>query len=439
MIFWLTLVTVLVLIQALMVAGEFALVTVDRDQMERMAGEGNRRARGVLKSLKSVSFQLSGAQFGITWTTLASGAVLEPALGRPFAQLLEGVAFIPEGSRFQLGIGIAFVVSTAIQMVIGELIPKNLAIAKPAFSAFAFVPPLRLHNAVLKPIIHFLNESANVIMRWSGMHPREELTGVRSLEELELLVKSVSGAGFQAGPDDGQVFSLLTRALELPERKAAEIMVPRLEVEAISKDATVEHLVALALRTGHSRFPVYEQSVDDALHMVHVKNVYQVPQEARATTPITQIMKDACIVPESRDLQSLFIEMGRKRTQLALVVDEYGGTAGILTIEDIVEEIIGEILDEYDPDDATPTGPSGVGERVLSGQAHREQVRHECGLELPEGNFQTLAGFLLKKLGHIPIVGEKVSYSSWELEVTEMQGLRIAQVKIAPARPAETT
>lgn len=429
MIVWfLAAVVVLVVIQALMVAGEFALMTVDRNQIERRAQEGDRRAKGVLKSLKSVSFQLSGAQFGITWTTLASGAILEPALGRPIAQLLEGVPFIPEDSRFRLALGLGFVLSTAIQMVIGELIPKNLAIAKPEFSAFAFVPPLRWHNAALKPLIHFLNESANVIMRWFGMHPREELTGVRSLEELELMVRSMA----KSSSDDGQAITLLTRALGLPDRRADEVIVHRLEVEAISKDSTVDELVRLSLRTGHSRFPVYDQSLDDAVNVVHIKDVFGVPADRRSTTRVAEIMHKAYVVPEARDLQTIFVEIRQQRTHLALVTDEYGGTAGLLTLEDIVEEITGEIFDEHDSVDSTPDGNPDAGFRILDGRSHREQVEDECGFLIPDGDFETLAGFLLATLGRIPTAGDLVFYGGWTFEVAQMEKLRIASVLVTP-------
>jgi len=427
-IFWLSGVALLVFIQALMVAGEFALMTVDRNLIERMAEEGNRRAKGILKSLKSVSFQLSGAQFGITWTTLASGAILEPALGRPIAGLLESAPFIAEASRFQVAIALGFVLSTAIQMVIGELIPKNLAIAKPRFSAFAFVPPLRWHNAALRPLIHFLNESASVIMRWFGMHPREELTGVRSLEELELMVRSLS----KSNSDAGQSFALLSRALALPYRTAGEVIVPRLEVEAIAKDASIDDLVKLSLKTGRSRFPVYEVSLDDAVHLVQIKDVYRVDAEARSRTSVAEIMTKAYIVPESRDVQSILVEMGEEQTHLALVADEYGGTAGILTVEDIVEEITGEIFDEHDTVQSTVATPAPNGAQVMDGSAHRDEVAGGTGVELPEGHFETLAGFLLERLGHIPLAGEQVHYAGWTFEVTSMDQRRIAQVKVTP-------
>lgn len=429
MIAWyLAAVVVLVVVQALMVAGEFALMTVDRNQIERRAQEGDRRAKGVLKSLKSVSFQLSGAQFGITWTTLAAGAILEPALGRPIERLLEGVAFIPEDSRFKLALGLGFVLSTAIQMVIGELIPKNLAIAKPEFSAFAFVPPLRWHNAALKPLIHFLNESASVIMRWFGMHPREELTGVRSLEELELMVRSMA----KSSSDGGQAITLLTRALGLPDRHADEVIVHRLEVQAISKDATVDALVKLSLRTGHSRFPVYDRSLDDAVHVVHIKDVFGVPADRRSATRVSEIMHEAYIVPETRDLQTIFGEIRQQRTHLALITDEYGGTAGVLTLEDIVEEITGEIFDEHDSVDSPPDGHPDAGSQLLDGHSHRDQVEDQCGFLIPDGDFETLAGFLLATFGRIPTAGDQALYEGWTFEVTQMEKLRIASVLVTP-------
>lgn len=426
MVWFLVAVAVLVAIQALMVAGEFALMTVDRNQIERRAQEGDRRARGVLKSLKTVSFQLSGAQFGITWTTLASGAILEPALGRPIAGLLQAVPFIPEDSRITVGLGLGFVLSTAIQMVVGELVPKNLAIAKPEFSAYAFVPPLRWHNTALKPLIYFLNESANVIMRWFGMHPREELTGVRSLEELELMVRSMA----QSSSDDGQAVALLTRALALPDRHADEVIVHRLNMEAIAQGANIDELVKLSLRTGHSRFPVYEKSVDDAVNVVHIRDVFDVPPDQRSTTRVAQIMHKAYIVPESCDLQTLFVEMQKQRSHLVLVTDEYGGTAGLLTLEDIVEEITGEIFDEHDRADEAPSDNLGPGFCILDGNAHRDHVEEQCGFTLPEGHYETLAGFLLQNLGRIPVEGDQTSYEGWTFEVLQMKKLRIASVLV---------
>jgi CBS domain containing-hemolysin-like protein len=414
----------LILAHGFFVAGEFGLVAVDRNRIEQRADAGDSRAAGVLKALRSLSFQLSGAQLGITVTSLIVGFLAEPTIGRALRPLLDG-AGLSQRSALAVSIALALALATAAEMVVAELIPKNVAIAKPEPVALMVTGPLRAYNALFKPIILFLNASADWTVRLLRIEPREELIPVRSLEELRLLIHSSREGG--ALPEEE--FSLLARSISFPEKTAADALTPRTSVAAINSSETVAATLELALTTGHSRFPIYGSDLDDIVGVVHVKDCYGVAGEEREQTSVARVMQEPLVVPESRGLDSLLMEMRRDRKQLAVVVDEYGGTAGIVTIEDLLEEIVGDIEDEYDRRSETPRlteVPAGV--HVLSGMLHPDEVREECGLELPDGPYETLAGFVLWLLDRIPGQGDHVSYEGWELKVVEMEGHRIAKV-----------
>jgi CBS domain containing-hemolysin-like protein len=414
---------VLILGNGFFVIGEFALVSVDRTKIDGMADEGHRRAQSVQHALKTLSFQLSGAQLGITITSLLIGFIAEPTLGRALEPVVERLPFVPNDSSTAISIGAALVIATATQMVVSELIPQNLAISRPLGVSLAVSTPLRLFNTLFKPLIVFLNQAANWTVRLLGIEPRDELSAVHSLEELEVLIHS-SGEEGALPPED---FQLLSRSITFEGKVAADALVPRTAMVAIQKDKTLQEMADLAVETGHSRFPVYDQDLDDIAGIAYVKDLYRVGLEARSTTPVTEAMRPALVVPESRDLVSLLAEMRRERLQMTVVIDEFGGTAGILTLEDLVEEIVGEIEDEYDPSEPVERKvPKGV--FVIDGLARKDEVAEACGFEIPDGDYDTLAGFLLELFGRIPEVGDQVSYLDWELKVTAMDGKRIEQV-----------
>lgn len=422
----------LILVNAFFVAGEFALVAVDRDKIEHLAEEGGRSAAGVLKSLKQLSFELSGAQLGITWSSLLIGFLIEPSLGEPLAEIITRFG-LPEASSLGIGVTIALVITTATQMVAGELIPKNLAIARPVGMASAIATPMRIVNLAFKPLIVFLNASANAAVRLLGIEPRDELTAVHSLEELEVLIQSSKeGGGLKE-----EEFSLLARSMTFGDKVCADALTPRVTMVTLDMTGRIADLIEAVLHSGHSRFPVCREGIDDIVGVAHVKDSYPIPPERRAATPITEIMRDPLIVPESRELASLLSEMRRDRHQLVIVVDEYGGTAGIITIEDLLEEIVGEIADEHDPregDDHLTRPPSGI--HVVSGQSHASELEEMTGFILPEGDFETLGGFLLNALDRIPEQGAHVSHGGWEFKVIEMDRHRIARVLVVA--PPET-
>jgi CBS domain containing-hemolysin-like protein len=277
----------------------------------------------------------------------------------------------------------------------------------------------------------FLNASANWTVRLLGIEPREELMPVRSLAELDLLIRSSREGGALLEEE----YSLLSRSISFATRSAAEALVPRTSMIAVHRDQSYTELAAAALESGHSRFPVYGEDLDDIVGVAHVKDGYRIPLEERAGTAVGAIMRMPMVVPESRPLESLLLEMRRERQQMAIVADEYGGTAGIITLEDLLEEIVGEIEDEYDPSRAQPEAePAMEGVHVLPGGMHLGEVADACGLEIPEGPYDTLAGFLMWLCDGIPRQGDHISYQGWELKVVAMDRHRIEKVLICAPR-----
>jgi CBS domain containing-hemolysin-like protein len=417
-------VVLLILLNAFFVAGEFAIVAVDRSLVERRAQEGDRGARRILNSLRNLSFELSGAQLGITATSLILGAIAEPTLAVVIEPAIEALPFVSPGSSLAISLVIALIVATASQMVFGELVPKNLAIAKPYRSAVWFAIPMQVINRVLRALILFLNESANWTVRRLGIEPREELAGVRSMEELELMIRS-SG---EEGRLDYEELELLTRAIMFTEKVAADAMVPRVSVVGLSRHDSIAELRRTSAATGHSRFPVFDEDLDDIVGVVHVKDSITVPESRIPVTPVGEIAQEALQVPESSKLEYLLTELQRAGRGMAVVVDEYGGTAGVVTIEDLLEEIFGEIEDEYDPEAEPET--ETVESEILSGLLHRHEVEELVGFEWPEGRYETLGGYLVSRLGRFPQVEELIRVGGTTFEVLAMDGHRVDQVRV---------
>ena len=417
-------VVVLVLGTSFFVAVEFALVAVDRARIDRQAAEGDRRARVVAGLLSQLSFHLSGAQLGITITSVVLGFIAEPVV----AELLE-----PAFGRGP-SIVTALVLATVFQMVVGELVPKAVAIARPDRSARVLAPFAAVYGRLFGPLIRLLNNAANRAVRRFGIEPVEELTSVRSLEELEYLIRSSGEEGTLAP----EAYSLVRRALRFEDKIAADALVPRVDVVWIPADASVADLVGLAVESGRSRFPVCGVDLDDVVGVVHVKDVYRLPYEDRATTPVSQITIEAWVVPEVADLGELLDEFRRLGTHLAIVVDEYGGTAGVLTLEDVLEELVGEIDDEHDAAPHRLSAVLPVGIHELPGTLHPDEVLDACGFEIPEGPYETLAGFVVDRLARIPEAGARFEHAGWHVEVVEMDRLRVALVRLsAPALVSE--
>ncbi|CAN5122749.1 hemolysin family protein [soil metagenome] len=423
---------VLVLLTAFFVAGEFALVAVDRSRVKRLASEGNRRAAQVDRSLRQLSFELSGAQLGITITSLLTGAIAEPALAGVLEPLLAEVGWEGVTDRPAASIVLALIIANLASMLLGELVPKNFALAKPFGTAVAIAIPMSWVSRLLRPVILLLNKAANWTVRKLGIEPREALAGVRSLEELELIIRS-SGEG---GELDDAELSLLTRAISFTEKVAADVMVPRTSVTGLSQHDSVSDLRRVARETGHSRFPVFGADQDEIVGVVHVKDSFGVPSDRRSITPVGHVSKPALAVPESRPLDDLLIDLQRENRALATGVDEYGGFAGIVTIEDLLEEILGEISDEHDaPVAFSDELTVATGEAAeVSGLVNRHDFEEQFDSVLPRGHFETLGGFVVAQLGRFPDVGEVVTHENFRLEVAAMDGRRVDRIRVSRVR-----
>ncbi len=425
----LALVFLLVAANGFFVAVEFALIAVDQSKLRAMAGEGRWSAKIALAATKRMSFHLSGAQLGITITSLLLGFIAEPLAGTLLDPLLEPM--VGSGNS-AVSVVVALSIATVFQMVAGELVPKNIAIAKPEAVAVALLPIARVVHRLMSPFILVFNGAANWLIRRLGIEPQEELTSVRSLDEIEYLIRSSGDSGTLA-PD---ALELLTRTIRFEDKTAADALTPRVHLGAVPSTATVGDFIDLSMETGHSRYPVYGEDIDQIVGVARITDVFKLPPSRRRSTPIGDIMRVPHIVPETRDLGDVLEDFRLTGSQLVIVVDEHGGTAGVLTLEDVLEEIAGDIDDEYDVETADLTRGKRTGIVVVAGTLHADEVLDASGFYTPEGEYETIAGFILDRLGRIPDEGDRLTIDGWRLEVAAMDGLRIASVQVV--RPSST-
>lgn len=397
----------LVLACGVFVAAEFAFVGVDRATVEREA-ESDRRARGVLAALRSLSTQLSAAQLGITVTNLAIGFLAEPAIARLIAPPLTDLG-VPAGAASAVSLTVALVLSTALTMIFGELVPKNLAISAPLRTSRAVQGLMRGFTTVTRPLVLLLNNTSNVLVRAVGVEPTEELASARSAEELFSLVRRSADQGTLPG----DTATLVQRTLAFTERHAADVMTPRGAMEILAPTDTVATLLARAADTGRSRFPVLDETDEQAEPgVVQVRDALGVADADRASTPVARLAGPVEVVPETVDLDRLLTLLRARDVALALVVDEYGDLAGLVTLEDLVEEIVGDVRDEHDP--RTPPGEDlGGGAWRCDGRLRPDEASALLGWTLPESpEYDTLAGLLAEHLGRVPEEGDSVTVTA---------------------------
>lgn len=386
----------LIVMCGIFVAAEFSFVTVDRGQVDREAEAGDPGALGVQQALRSLSTQLSGAQVGITVTNLGIGFLAEPAVSELLSDPLTSLG-LAEGAVGPTSLAIALVLSTVLTMLFGELVPKNVAIALPLATARATQRPMRWFTAAVRGPIHLLNGSANAIVRRLGMEPQEELRSARSSTELASLIARSADVGTL----DADTAELVERSVEFGTRTAGEIMTPRVRTRSLDVNDRASAVIELTRTTGHSRFPVLDDD-DAVVGTVHVKNAVALPSHERATTKVKHLMAKPVVVPDSLRLDPLMSLLRADGFQMAVVLDEYGGHAGIVTLEDVIEEIVGDISDEHDRLGARARQRRD-GSWSLSGLLRPDEVDDLTGVELPESeDYDTIAGLVLQVLGRIP-------------------------------------
>jgi CBS domain containing-hemolysin-like protein len=415
---------------AVFVSAEFSLTALERSTVDANARTGTRRDKMVQRAHRTLSFQLSGAQVGISITTLITGYLAEPLVARLLRPAFLAMS-VPQNVADGVALVLSLLIATSVSMVFGELVAQYLAVAKPLPTARVVAGPQVLFSTLFTPLIHLTNGSANWILRQLGIEPAEELRSARSPQELGSLVRNSA----RRGSLDPLTATLVDRSLQFGARTAEELMTPRSKIEVLQADDTVAELVVKAMETGYSRFPIVEGDLDETIGLVHVKQVFEIPHGERARTRLAGLARRVSVVPSTLDGDAVMAQIRGDDMQTALVADEYGGTAGMVTVEDLIEEIVGDVRDEHD--EKTPdVMPAGRGWHV-SGLLRIDEVAAETGFRAPEGEYETIGGLVLQQLGHIPESGETVELIAfdpdgpledpvrWLATVVQMDGRRI--------------
>lgn len=414
------------------VAAEFSLIAVHRPTVERLAKKGDRKAKGTLQALKTLSTQLSGAQVGITLTNLAIGFLAEPSISSVLRGPLQSTG-ASEGAITGISLVLGVVIATVFTMIFGELVPKNFAIAKPLATARVAQAPQRWFTTLMHYPIKGLNNSANYLIRRMGIEPQEELASARSADELTSLVRRSA----EQGTLPKETALMLERSLGFGDLTALDVMTPRTRARTLKADDSVAGVLGLAKKTGHSRFPVVETNLDDTIGIVHIKQALAVPKTKRQKTTVRDIMKSPIIVPSSIQLEPLLRTLKSGGLQMAVLIDEFGGADGIVTIEDLIEELVGDVRDEHDKVSSDIYFEKD-GAYTLSGLLRPDEIGQRLGIYLPdEEEFETIGGLIADRLEHIPKPDDSVNISAINragskvivrLVVKRMDGRRVDQL-----------
>lgn len=414
---------VLLLLNGYFVAAEIALLAARRARIEELAATGDPRAQRALRALQEISITFSGAQLGITMASLGLGAVAEPAVASLLLSWLEPVG-LTESTAGIVAFAIALSLVVFLHMVIGEMVPKNLALADAEMLSLRIARSFRVYVTLLRPLIVALNAAANALVRLTGTTPVDELGLVHTPDELLLALRESRRSGTLA-PADVRV---LSAALRLREIDAGAAMTPRVDLVTVSADDDADEVLRVAAESGHTRLPVVADDLDHVVGVVHVKDLLIAEEAELRGRTATDLLRPLPAVPESRDLEKLLHDMLEDRDHVALVVDEYGGTAGILSLEDVLEELVGEIADEFD--DEFEAGRQGEGAWVVPGTLRRDELERLSGCVLPEGEAETVSGVLSEELGRLPRRGDVLERDGWTLRVLTVEGRRAGQVEV---------
>ena len=407
------------------VAAEIALLAARRARIEERAEEGDPRARVALKALQELSITFSGAQLGITMASLGLGAVAEPALAGLIAGWLSGTP-LPEATQGALAFGLGLSIVVFLHMVVGEMAPKNLALSQAEEVSLRLARTFRVFVVVLRPLIVVLNGTANLLVRAVGVEPVDEVKLVHTPDELVLALRESR----RHGTLEAQDARVMTAALRMADIDADAAMTPRVDLVALPDTATPDEVLDRAATTGFTRFPVFHEDIDDIVGVVHVKDVLIADATDLEGRTVADLLRPIPAVPESRDLEHLLHDMRGDRSHAVLVVDEFGGTAGIITLEDVIEELVGEIEDEFD---TGSDAPEHADERlwVVAGTVRRDELERMTGLQLPDSESETVSGWMTEQLGRLLRRGDVVvTPSGWQLRVLSLEGRRAGDVEV---------
>jgi CBS domain containing-hemolysin-like protein len=418
-------VIILVLANAFFVAAEFALVSVRQSRLESAASKGDRTARLILRTTRNINYYISAAQLGITMTSLGLGWIGEATMAALFDRVFHAVGIQTAAGTDHLlaSIVAAYFVLTYLHVVLGEQAPKSWALVSPEKISRFVVLPLRAFALVTKPLTWVLNASSNGLLRMFGLHHVEETHRVHSPEELRFLVLQ----SHKSGALDESDTAMLAGVFDFHEKRARDVMRPRTEVAAIPADATTEQVWEILRRERYSRYPVYQDTLDDVIGVFLAKDFWL--YEGNEPFELRKFVREALYLPETRPAERVLDDLRKTRAHMAVVVDEYGGTAGILTMEDLVEEVVGDINDEYDIT-ARREAMETNGMLELEGALSLVDARSDYQLMIPDGDWSTLGGYAFAKIGRIPRLGDRAPFPGGELEVVAMDGRRVAAVRV---------
>ena len=415
---------------AVFVAAEFSLTALERSTVDANARSGGPRDAMVQRAHRTLSFQLSGAQVGISITTLITGYLAEPVIARLLAPPLSAIG-VPDSWLDPTALIASLLIATSVSMVFGELVAQYLAIAVPLRTARVVSGPQVLFSAAFTPLIRLTNGVANWVLKRLGIEAVDELSSARSPQELVSLVRTSA----RQGALDPATADLVDRSLQFGARNAEEFMTPRSKVESLDADDTVADLLEKVRATGHSRFPVTRGDLDETIGVVHLKQVFKIPHADRIGKRLDKLAQTVPTVPSTLDGDALMELISRTGLQTALVADEYGGIAGMVTVEDLIEEIVGDIRDEHDA--ANPEIVRITGGHRVSGLLRIDEIADMTGFRAPDGDYETIGGLVMHELGHIPVEGDTVQLRAfdpdapvndpprWQATVARMDGRRV--------------
>ena len=420
----------LVIINGFFVAVEFAFTASRRPQLEGQTAEGNRRAGWALASMDELPVTFAGAQLGIAGASLALGFVIESSLEVAFEDFYDAIG-LPEGAITTLSLATALLIVSFVHNVFGEMAPKNATIAAPERVALLVSAPFRAYVTIFRPIILALSWIANGVLRLFGVQARRTIEMTQSPQDIANLVKTI-GAGGVIDPGSS---NLLTSALSFQDTVVAEVMVPRPDLVTMSASESAAQFERRVVETGHSRIPVYGEDLDDIRGFIHAKDLLHVATGRRHEAIAESLFRSVPIVPETMPISPVMEMMRSEGVHLAVAIDEHGSVSGLVTLEDIAEELVGEIRDEHDVGEIIEIRPAGRNRFLVAGQTRLDRLE-DVGAHLPEGEYETVGGFLMDQLGRVPKHGDLVSGETFDMSVRRMEGRRVREVelKVSPTQ-----
>ena len=416
---------VLLTLNGFFVAAEFALLAARRSRIEQLAAEGDKRAVSALAGIRELTLMLAGAQLGITMCSLGLGAVAEPAIAHIVEAVLGELISLSETALHVIGFTLGLSLVVFLHMVVGEMAPKSWAISDPERSSLLLARPFRAFVRVFQPIIWFLNSVANVVVRLVGVEPQDERAMAHSPTDLILLLDESAGHGDIKAEDH----QLLTRSLELSGLTAADAMTVRRDIVSMPAEATAAEVAAEAHRTGRTRIVIHENDLDHCLGFIHAKDLLRLENGVWETTSARSMIRPLMVTPEHHRLEDLLVEMRSERKHISVAVDEHGVVVGLVTLEDVFEELIGDFDDESD-DRLNDCAQNADGSWRVNGTLRPDQFEDSTGVAMPEGDWQTVAGYVIDALDEIPAAGDSVRTALGDFTVIEMDGYAIATLRV---------